>query len=69
MKSARCTARTATTDPARLVDARQWTGSGHGGLKGIEAGGYLPILVISAQSGHKLRALQAGAKELHQQAV
>ena len=32
-------------------------------LKGIEAGGYLPILVISAQSGHKLRALQAGAKD------
>jgi PAS domain S-box-containing protein len=32
-------------------------------LKGIEDGGYLPILVISAQSGHKLRALQAGAKD------
>src|SRR5256885_16553027 len=30
-------------------------------LKGIEAGGYLPILVITAQPGHKVRALQAGA--------
>ena len=33
------------------------------GLKGIEAGGYLPILVITAQPGHKVRALQAGAKD------
>jgi PAS domain S-box-containing protein len=33
------------------------------GLKGIETGGYLPILVITAQPGHKLRALQAGAKD------
>jgi PAS domain S-box-containing protein len=33
------------------------------GLKGIEAGGYLPILVITAQPDHKLRALQAGAKD------
>ena len=32
-------------------------------LKGIEAGGYLPILVITAQPGHKVRALQAGAKD------
>src|SRR5450759_5299864 len=33
------------------------------GLKEIEAGGYLPVLVITAQPEHKLRALQAGAKD------
>ena len=33
------------------------------GLKQIETGGYLPVLVITAQPGHKLRALQAGAKD------
>jgi CheY-like chemotaxis protein len=33
------------------------------GLKDIETGGYLPVLVITAQPGHKLRALQAGAKD------
>ena len=33
------------------------------GLKEIENGGYLPVLVITAQPGHKLRALQAGAKD------
>src|SRR2546421_12601477 len=33
------------------------------GLKEIEADGYLPILVITAQPGHKLRALQAGARD------
>jgi len=33
------------------------------GLKEIEAGGYVPVLVITAQPGHKLRALQAGAKD------
>ena len=27
------------------------------------SGGYLPILVLTAQPGHKLRALQAGAKD------
>ena len=32
-------------------------------LKGIETGGYLPVLVITAQPDHKLRALQAGAKD------
>src|SRR3569833_796178 len=32
-------------------------------LKEIESGGYLPVLVITAQPGHKLRALQAGAKD------
>jgi putative two-component system response regulator len=33
------------------------------GLKEIETGGYLPVLVITAQPDHKLRALQAGAKD------
>ena len=33
------------------------------GLKEIEADGYLPVLVITAQPGHKLHALQAGAKD------
>jgi adenylate cyclase len=32
-------------------------------LKGIETGGYLPVLVITAQPNHKLRALKAGAKD------
>jgi adenylate cyclase len=29
----------------------------------IEKGGYLPVLVITAQPAHKLRALEAGAKD------
>ena len=33
------------------------------GLKDIETDNYLPVLVITAQPGHKLRALQAGAKD------
>ena len=33
------------------------------GLRDVEAGSYLPVLVITAQPGHKLRALQAGAKD------
>src|SRR5258708_18212247 len=33
------------------------------GLKEIEEGGYLPVLVITAQPDHKLRALKAGAKD------
>src|SRR5947209_6308140 len=33
------------------------------GLKEIEEGGYLPVIVITAQPDHKLRALQAGAKD------
>ncbi len=33
------------------------------GLKEIETGGYLPVLVITAQPDHKLRALNAGAKD------
>jgi adenylate cyclase len=32
-------------------------------LKEIETGGYLPVLVITAQPAHKLRALQAGARD------
>jgi len=32
-------------------------------LKEIETGGYVPILVITAQPGHKLRALTSGAKD------
>jgi CheY-like chemotaxis protein len=33
------------------------------GLKAIEPDGYLPVLVITAQPAHKLRALRAGAKD------
>ncbi|MBA3024152.1 MAG: response regulator, partial [Sideroxydans sp.] len=33
------------------------------GLKEIETGGYLPVLVLTAQPAHKLRALEAGAKD------
>src|SRR5674476_1058275 len=33
------------------------------GLKEIEEDGYLPVLVITAQPSHKLRALEAGAKD------
>ena len=32
-------------------------------LKTNQADGYLPVLVLTAQPGHKLRALQAGAKD------
>ena len=32
-------------------------------LKEIEGDAYLPVLVITAQPGHKLRALKAGAKD------
>lgn len=32
-------------------------------LKDLEADSYLPVLVITAQPGHKLRALKAGAKD------
>lgn len=32
-------------------------------LKPIEGQGYLPVIVLTAQPGHKLRALQAGAKD------
>jgi PAS domain S-box-containing protein len=33
------------------------------GLKAIETGGYLPVVVLTAQPNHKLRALKAGAKD------
>jgi len=33
------------------------------GLKTNDADGYLAVLVVTAQPGHKLRALQAGAKD------
>ena len=33
------------------------------GLKTNVTDGYLPVLVITAQPGHKLRALQAGARD------
>ena len=33
------------------------------GLDTNEADGYLPVIVLTAQPGHKLRALQAGAKD------
>src|ERR1700683_149433 len=37
------------------------------GLKEIEEDGYLPVLVITAQPEHKLRALEAGAKDFGRQ--
>src|SRR5579859_6911465 len=33
------------------------------GLKTNETDGYLPVIVLTAQPGHKLRALQAGARD------
>ncbi len=33
------------------------------GLKEAEAGGYLPVLAVTAEPAHKLRALQCGAKD------
>lgn len=33
------------------------------GLKEIETNGYLPVLAVTAQPAHKLRALQGGAKD------
>jgi len=33
------------------------------GLKEVEGDSYLPVIVITAQPGHKLRALEAGAKD------
>jgi putative two-component system response regulator len=33
------------------------------GLKEIETGGYLPVLVITTQPNHKLRAFRTGAKD------
>jgi CheY-like chemotaxis protein len=33
------------------------------GLNAIETGGYVPVLVVTAQPGHKLKALASGAKD------
>lgn len=33
------------------------------GLKKLEADGYLPVLAVTANSAHKLRALESGAKD------
>lgn len=33
------------------------------GLKAVEPDGYIPVLVVTAQPGHKQRALEAGAKD------
>jgi len=33
------------------------------GLKAIETDSSVPVLVITAQPGHKLRALESGAKD------
>jgi len=33
------------------------------GLRAIETDSYVPVIVITAQPGHKLRALEAGAKD------
>lgn len=33
------------------------------GLKAIEMGGYIPVLVLTANPEHKMRALKAGAKD------
>jgi PAS domain S-box-containing protein len=33
------------------------------GLKAIEMGSYIPVIVLTAQPNHKLRALKAGAKD------
>ncbi|MDO8206311.1 MAG: response regulator [Gallionella sp.] len=32
-------------------------------LKDVETGGYLPVLVLTAEPGHKIRALASGAKD------
>jgi len=33
------------------------------GLKAVETGGYLPVLVVTVEPSHKLRALEAGARD------
>jgi PAS domain S-box-containing protein len=49
-----------------LLDLQMPVMDGFEVLEGLKAncdGDYLPVLVITAQPGHKLRALQAGAKD------
>jgi len=49
-----------------LLDLQMPTLDGFGvmaSLKTNKADGYLPVIVLTAQPGHKLRALQAGAKD------
>ena len=38
-------------------------------LKEVETDGYLPVLVITAQPDHKLRALRLVRKQLYRQAI
>ncbi|MHB8837814.1 MAG: putative bifunctional diguanylate cyclase/phosphodiesterase [Gemmatimonadaceae bacterium] len=79
LRSAGYTAVSSTTDPCAVVglyrehrydlivlDLLMPTMDGFQvmqGLQEIETEGYLPVLVLTAQPGHKLRALQAGAKD------
>ena len=49
-----------------LLDLQMPGMDGFGVMDGLKAnldGGYLPVIVLTAQPGHKLRALQAGAKD------
>jgi CheY-like chemotaxis protein len=63
-RSARCTANTLRPDPARPADAGHGRLPGDGSAEDQRGGrGYLPVLVLTAQPGHKLRALQAGARD------
>jgi len=64
MQSANCIAKTATD--LILLDLQMPGMDGFQvmeGLKEIETDGYLPVLVITAQPDHKLRALAAGARD------
>ena len=69
----------ATLDPTQVCDLHQRHAydlilldlempglDGFGVMEGLKAGGfdsYLPVIVLTAQPGHKLHALQAGAKD------
>jgi len=49
-----------------LLDLQMPTMDGFSVMEGLKANhddGYLPVIVLTAQPGHKLRALQAGAKD------
>jgi CheY-like chemotaxis protein len=50
-------------DPARPADARHGRLPGDGRPQDQRRRRYLPVIVLTAQPGHKLRALQAGAKD------